>query len=44
MAEPPDRLYGSDALQSHFQHQEVNLSRQFRPTRGEVTFRLISRE
>lgn len=42
MAERPERLYGGDELQSHFQHQQINLSRQFRPTSAEIIFRLIS--
>jgi dCTP deaminase len=44
MAEPPDRLYGSDELRSHFQHQGVNLSRQFRPMEADMAFRFLTRD
>ena len=42
MAEPPDRLYGSAELESHFQHQTLTLSRQFRPLAGAVTFHFVN--
>ena len=41
MAEAPDRLYGSAELESHFQHQALSLSRQFRPFSGGITFRIV---
>ena len=41
MAETPDRLYGSAELESHFQHQTLSLSRQFRPFSGGITFRIV---
>ena len=44
MAEPPDRLYGSSDLGSHFQRQEINLSRQFKAPKGEFSFRLVGSE
>ena len=44
MAEPPDRLYGDAELTSHFQGQELNLSRQFRPLRGAMKFQFLNSE
>ena len=44
MAEPPDRLYGGNELASHFQHQTLSLSRQFRPVRGAITFQFLDAE
>lgn len=44
MAEPPDRLYGGAELASHFQHQTISLSRQFRPVRGAITFQFLEGE
>ena len=41
MSEPPDRLYGDEALTSHFQRQAINLSRQFRPVEGAITFQFL---
>ncbi len=44
MAEPPDRLYGDDTLTSHFQRQAINLSRQFRPIEGAITFQFLQND
>ena len=44
MAEPPDRLYGDAKLTSHFQGQELNLSRQFRPLQGAMKFQFLNSE
>ena len=41
MAEEPEQLYGAAGSGSHFQHQGISLSRQFRPVSGAITFRLL---
>ena len=41
MAEEPDRLYGAEGSGSHFQHQGISLSRQFRPVTGAIAFRFL---
>ena len=42
MARPPKLLYGSEELGSHFQHQSLNLSSQFRPLVGAFPFQFVS--
>lgn len=44
MAEIPDQLYGSAEFGSHFQHQTLSLSKQFRPATGRLSFRFVSNE
>ncbi len=42
MAREPEQLYGETGSGSHFQHQGISLSRQFRPVSAAITFRLLS--
>ena len=44
MAQEPEQLYGGTDSGSHFQHQGISLSRQFRPVSGAITFRVLGTE